>query len=69
MFNEPRMLNRPSRLPHIRRQPQLPLRTKHQDPSGTSLTWEESFYGALGCLMGDGCVAKRLGMGERTVGG
>ncbi|EAT90315.1 hypothetical protein HBH56_060920 [Parastagonospora nodorum] len=35
-------------------------------PGGTTFTQDESFYGALGFLMGDGFIARRMGMGEKT---
>jgi hypothetical protein len=40
-----------------------------ETPGGTTFTQEESFYGALGFLMGDGLMARKMGMGEKTLEG
>jgi hypothetical protein len=37
--------------------------------SGTKFTQEEVFSGALGFLMGDGLVARKTGMREKTMKG
>jgi hypothetical protein len=50
--------------PHFGRQPQLPLRTKHQDPRWDIIDSDGSYGGALGLLMGDGCVTKTIGVGK-----
>lgn len=39
----------------------------HTTPGGTTFTQEESFSGALGFLMGEGFIAKKLGFGAKTI--